>query len=301
MNLLKFLLPNREPSGRLFRVRITAPATGRPWHEEASRPLDKGETVDVDESTAAALIDARQAESLGLVGPNGQLVPKQKRSAFQLPAAAQSVPLPDGWASLPAEFHNLWKLTATRQSLVENVNAAATMLSGFSGYSDESQKSKVQLHLESCREALQSWDKAHGGKLGAALGSISRVTLGEIERLNELHIETRSIALELFALRIAPLDLPEHKVQELFCRSGLSFRYGLPLFPVSANGYNTISAPGGQIVFEDGPEQVASLFRIMTERRIEADHMLAKAKADLAAARAAVGEPAKTRRTAVAA
>jgi hypothetical protein len=111
--------------------------------------------------------------------------------------------------------------------------------------------------------------------------------VAEIDRLKRLQEETRGIALAVFSIRVAPLELDPHKVKELFARSGLAARYGIPLFPVTGVSRQT-AAHGGQAVFETAPEQVATLFRIVSERRIEAEKMLEKAKADLAAARAAV-------------
>lgn len=299
MSFLTRFFQDRPRPARVFSVRIKRNTQARRAGGNATTDVSPGEVIEVAEADAAELIAAGCAERVG-------------RHAPERPAAkpkAASVPVPADYAALPVDFSEAWKLTATRDALVLDLDAAfretmpkdydqkdfimgESRSTGPEGTRASEEKAKA---LEAARETLRTWDECHRDKLAGHLFKCGQLVLELIGAANTSSALLAETGLRIFMSRIASLELSEMKARQLFEGSGLALRYA-KFTPIGHKGA-TFMGPGHGDTLDEPVAALAPQYRRAAARLAEVEKLLVEARAELAAAEG-VNSPGKARKAA---
>lgn len=282
--MFDFLFKDTRRPSRVVRVKITSGASVRPWDEKDSRSFGVGETVDVDPATAADLVGSNRAERLGLVGPDGNLLPPESPAPRKALAPYEPQPYPEQWADLPAPFQAAWKLDeelAKRRDALgraQKENTSAGMIVGVSAVALESERSeRIIEKIMRAEDAVRSFDRS---AISRAYLACSEAALNEIRGANASRDAAEKLGLEIFAQRVAALELHPDKIRNLFYGSALHVKYFLE--PVHEPTLR--NAGNGKSYIDTTLEGVAHLIFRARKLRALATARIGEGKAELEAA-----------------
>ena len=208
-------------------VRITKSVVVRPVGE-TSRGAEPGEEIWLAEDDAKSLSYQGSAEIIERpgMGDKGKRSDHESSilSLIQTPVNIAKKPIPARFAPLPSPFKSAWNETAELDRLRAIRDEWAKRNSNRFCIGEEGARLGVilQERFTSADAAVSNFSRR---PLSKYLRECSGVVAYRLHKRNEIAESIRNDARELFASRLAPLELSELKVGLLYMNSGVYIRY----------------------------------------------------------------------------
>jgi hypothetical protein len=165
--------------------------------------------------------------TLGIVGPNGELLPKKKAGQADEDVFVPEAP-PANWRDLPTCFAEAWKHAEKIRELRHAVTVAkkaaeAVKVSDMDSENEEHRAAKAR--LRAAYDALHGYNPEAAQRAQIACGVATSIELSEANLLRD---RLERLAFETFSARVAALELHPSKVRHLFAGSALHTRFVQP-------------------------------------------------------------------------
>ena len=300
MSLLHLLVNKSTPENSV-RVRFVSATRARAADKRDTQHVNAGEILDISAADACALIGDGIAERVGSV-KNGEFFTDNTTPVKTKSVPAKPEPLPSNFAGLPAAFADAWNVVSKRRALVVDLQAAreSALPPGFLAASKMPKDLEFYVHAhvgeaqilermalgdeaEGAEDLLKAHDKAEGYHLASAIAAAGRPTLALTEKANAAGLALAEIGFDIFALRVAALELSRAKVYSLFVGSTLAVRFA-SFTPLTVCDAVFTGGKNNDTAIDLPIEGIACYYLNAAARLAEIEPLLAEASAQLSAA-----------------
>jgi hypothetical protein len=242
--MFDFLKKNPRPK-IIYRLRAISGVNAKPW-DGPIRSLATGDLVDAGREQAEILLDSGRVELVGEVGADGNVVPPKPEATKKNLPPYVAKPLPVRWAGLPVDFKIAWDLQEQLHKLRSELAAAmgGNSEAGIAHMGDSGDSRSRHIAITEAQDRVNAFNR---DALEQALFNCGRHVITAITSANATRNALRILARDLFAQRLAALELDTSHVERLFVGSALYLRYVFPTIAESemrtAGGHRYCDAP----------------------------------------------------------